>query len=140
MRCLNIPRHKVSDWYRVAYPWIEQACERAGLNENPRRIWEKLLLGDDALLQIYVNDNGLPRGCMVIHLPLGESVVWVWAIGGDMNLRGNLPLLMTELRTVARLTRRTRIGGSGRRGWARIMPAHGIHPLAGHEGVFMGSA
>jgi hypothetical protein len=138
MRVLNIPQHHVGKWWPVVHRWVEIACKRAGFEQDPELLKQQCMERENFILQVWLDEHDMPAGCMVLELPASEPVVWVAAIGGRMNLRKNLPDFMHELRVIARITRRQRIGGQGRKGWGPLMEAHGLHAIG--NDTYMGGA
>jgi hypothetical protein len=138
MRVLNIPTHHVEKWWPVVGLWVQQACDRSGFRQDPIALKKSCLERENFILQVWLDEDDMPAGVMVLELPAEESVVWVSVMGGRMRLRKNLPDFLKELRVIARITRRRKIGGQGRRGWGRLLESYGF--VSDGNDVFMGGA
>lgn len=136
MRPFNVPTHHVEKWWPVVATWVQQACDRSGFRQDPADIKQKCLEQENWILQVWMDDDNMPAGVMVLELPTSEPIVWVAVMGGHMKLRKNLPDFVGELRTIARITRRRRIGGQGRKGWGPLIEPYGFK--ATENDVFIG--
>lgn len=104
--------------------WITRACMRTGNTENPAQLQYRLSAGDKSLKMALLEDEGVVCG-VVIFQQCGDFL-HILSLGG----RGIISTAAEWLpwwKAIADLHGFKGLSLRGRRGWDRVLEAHGFH-------------